>query len=285
MKGTTATHDGASERLHLVIEPGATSIAQYSRDLFHHRYLIRILALRELKLRYRQTLLGPIWIILQPVLSAGILSFVFGSVADLPTEGVPTFLFAYTGMLAWNAFSNNFSRTTSILLNNASLVAKVFFPRVVLPISTVFGVFVDFGTTFVLVLSLAWANGYPPTVRLLLIPVWIICLQMMSLGMGSVLGSLAVRYRDVVQVAPVVTQLLLYASPVAYAVTAVPSQYLTVYYLNPLVSLLEAFRWSMLGTPFPTAGHLAYSVALAMVLFFGGLFAMERMGPQFADVI
>ena len=282
---TSNEPERAHPPLHLVIEPGATPIRQYAVDMLHHRYLIRILALREFKLRYRQTLLGPIWIILGPILSAGILSFVFGSVAKLPTEGVPTFLFTYTGMLAWNAFSTNLTRSTSILLNNSSLVAKVFFPRLVLPLSTVFGLMIDFCITLVLVLVLAWTNGYPPTFRLLLLPVFLACFLMISLGLGCVLGSLAVRYRDVLQVAPVITQMLLYASPVAYAVSAVPSEYLGLYYLNPLVSFFEAFRWSLLGTGFPTAAHFAYSLVIAIVMFVGGLLAMERMEPAFADVI
>jgi lipopolysaccharide transport system permease protein len=274
-----------SRKAHLVIEPGAVSLRRYFVDLFHYRYLIRILALREFKLRYRQTLLGPIWIVLGPLLSAGILSFVFGSVADLPTQGVPTFLFTYTGMLAWNAFSTNFSRTTSILVNNSQLVSKIYFPRLALPLSTVFGILVDFGVTLVLVLGLAWGNGYDPGFRLLLLPVWLLTFLLIAQGVGSVLGSLAVRFRDTIQIAPVITQLLLYASPVAYAVSAVPHQYVGVYYLNPLVSLFEAFRWSVLGTPFPSAGHVAYSLGIAVVVFVGGLIASERMEPRLADVI
>lgn len=269
----------------LVIEPGATSLRRYVSDLFHHRYLVWILGTRELKLRYRQTLLGPIWIVLQPIISAGVLSFVFGRVAELPTDGVPTFLFTYTGMLGWNAFSGSLGRTASVVLNNAGLVSKVFFPRLVLPLSTMFGACVDFAVTFSLVLTMSWIAGYPPSLRLVLIPVWLASAILLAQGIGTVLGSIAVRFRDVIQVSGILTQLLLYASPVAYAVSAVPEQYQTIYYLNPMVSLLEAFRWSLLGTPFPTAAHLAYSVAVALVVYVSGFVFMERMEPRFADII
>ena len=270
---------------HLVIVPGSTPLLRYVRDLLHHRDLLWVLAVRDLKLRYRQTALGVSWVVLQPVLSAGILSFIFGNVADLPTQGIPTFIFTYAGMLAWTSFSSTFSRATTSLVNSSSLVAKIFFPRLVLPISTVFSIMVDFCVTLVLMLVLLFANDLPPDARILLLPIWTVFLIMIAEGAGSFLASFAVRYRDIPQITPVLIQLGLYASPVAYAVAAVPDRYLTLYYLNPIVALLEAFRWSLLGTAFPTTGHLAYSAGVALTVFVVGMVTLERRERTFADVI
>ena len=279
------TPDVDDREPNLVIQPGATSFRQYGRDLIVHSYLIRLLGVRELKLRYRQTLLGPAWVVLQPLISAGILSFVFGNVAKLPTAGVPSFLFTYVSMLAWNAFSTSLTRSSSILVGNAPLVAKVFFPRLVLPISTVMGVVLDFGVTLVLVLVLAAVNGFPPTAALLLLPVWLAFVIMVSLGIGSIIGSLAVRYRDAIAVGGILTQMLLYVSPVAYAASSVPESIRWLYDLNPLVGLLEAFRWSVLGTPLPSIALLTYSCVAGFLLCIIGFATMERMEPSFADVI
>jgi lipopolysaccharide transport system permease protein len=269
----------------IVIVPGSTPLLQYARDLIHHRDLVWVLAVRELKLRYRQTALGAVWVVLQPLLSAGILSFIFGNVADLPTQGIPTFIFTYAGMLAWGSFSQTFTRTTTSLVSSSSLVAKIFFPRMILPISTVMSVMVDFCVTLVVMVVMLFTNDLPPDARILLLPIWMTFFIMIAEGVGSFLATFAVRYRDIPQITPVLIQLGLYASPVAYAVSAVPDRYLSLYYLNPVVALLEAFRWSVLGTPFPSAGHLAYSIAVAAVVFVVGLVTLERRERTFADVI
>jgi lipopolysaccharide transport system permease protein len=270
---------------HLVIVPGSTPLLQYVRDLLHHRDLVWVLAVRDIKLRYRQTALGAAWVVLQPLLSAGILSFIFGNVADLPTQGVPTFIFTYAGMLAWVSFSTTFTKATTSLVSSASLVAKIFFPRLVLPISTVFSILVDFCVTLVVMLVLLYSNDLPPDARILLLPVWMAFFIMIAEGIGSFLATFAVRYRDIPQITPVLVQLGLYAAPIAYAVSAVPDRYLTLYYLNPIVALLEAFRWSLLGTPFPSAGHLAYAIAVSLGVLVVGMVTLERRERTFADVI
>ncbi|MFM8305240.1 MAG: ABC transporter permease, partial [Actinomycetota bacterium] len=250
----------------LVIVPGSTPLRQYGRDLWHHRDLIRVLGRRDLTLRYRQTLLGAVWVVLQPILAAGLLSFVFGRIADLPTEGVPTFLFTYSGMLAWSAFSATLNRAATTLIGSASLVAKIFFPRLVLPLASVASVAVDFAVTFMILLVMMVARGVPPGPEVLLLPVWLLFLLAMAQGTGAFIGSFAVRYRDFANITPFLLQLGLYASPVAYSVSAVPERYQSLYYLNPVVSLLEAFRWSLFGTTFPTLVHFSYSVIVSLLL-------------------
>lgn len=278
-----ATSAGA--RPTIVIVPGSTPLGQYGRDLWHHRDLIRVLAQRDITLRYRQTAMGAIWVVLQPILSAGLLSFVFGKIADLPTDGIPTFLFTYSGMLAWGAFSSTLSRSATTLIGSSSLVSKIFFPRLVLPLSGMLSVLIDFCVTFVLLMIMMLLRGLPPGPELVLLPVWLFFLLAMAQGIGTFLGSFAVRYRDFSNITPFLLQLGLYASPVAYSVSNVPEKYQSLYYLNPVVSLLEAFRWSLFDTPFPTAAHLAYSMTGALVLLVIGFVTFERRERLIADII
>lgn len=269
----------------LVIEPGSAPWRQYARDLLHHRDLIRVLGFREIKLRYRQTALGVAWVVLQPLLSAGILGFVFNRVARLPTDGVPAFAFTFAGFLAWTVFSSSLMRTTLSIVANASLVSKIFFPRVMLPLSALVAVTVDFLVGYFVLLLVLAGSHLLPNARLLLLPVWVLSLMMLSQGVGSVLATFSVRYRDIPQVTPVLVQLLLYASPVAYSISAVPTRYRTIYELNPLASLLGAFRWSVLGTPFPSTGPLMGALVASVAALGIGWVVLERKESTFADVI
>lgn len=269
----------------VVIKPGAVPLRQYIRDLSHHRDLIRVLAGREIKLRYRQTALGVTWVVLQPLLAAGVLGFVFGRIARLPTEGIPYFVFAYAGMLCWNGFSTVITRTTSSLVSNTSLVSKVYFPRLILPLSAVPAVLLDFGVSFVVMVVLLVTNHLTPGSRLLLLPVWLALTLLLAEGMGCFFAAVSVRYRDIPQIIPVTLQLLLYASPVAYSVQAVPDRYQALYHLNPLAGLLEAVRWSVLNTSAPAGRYLAYSAFSACFAFLAGTVFLERLERRFADVI
>jgi lipopolysaccharide transport system permease protein len=254
-------------------------------EIWRFRDLLTTLAGRDIKLRYRQTALGAIWIVLQPLFAAGIFSLVFGQVAKLPSDGVPYFLFAYAGLLGWNAFHGTLTKTSSCLVNNTHLVSKVYFPRLILPLSTVLGTLIDFGVALVMMAVLLAATGIPPGAGVLLLPVWLLLILMLALGAGLFASALTVRYRDVQYVLPVLAQFLLYASPVAYAVSAVPGPLRPFYFLNPLSGLLEAFRWSLLGTGALHGGYTAYSAVFALVALFGGAFTFKKMEREFADVI
>jgi len=278
-------HPPAESRPTVVILPGSIPLRQYARDLWHHRDLFGVLALRDLTLRYRQTAMGAVWVVLQPFLSAGILSFVFGRIAGLATDGVPSFLFTYVGMLAFGAFRDTLQKSSTSLVSNAHFVSKIFFPRLILPASAIGTSVVDFCVGFVIALVLLMTSDLPPGPALVLLPVWIFFVVMLAQGIGLLLGSFAARYRDFAHITPFMLQLVLYASPVAYSVSAVPDRYLSLYYLNPLVGLLEAFRWSVLGTPFPSAGHLGYSIAVTTVAFVVGVVVFEKRERMLADVV
>lgn len=280
----TAAEETSGPQL-LVIEPGNVSLRRYLRDLLAQRDLVRVLASRDLKLRYRQTALGVVWVVLQPVLAAGILSFVFGRIARLPTDGVPAFLFTFAGMLAWNTLNGTIIRTTTSFIANASLVAKIFFPRLILPLSALASITLDFVVGLGLLIILLFVNDLAPQLPFLLTPVWLIMGILLAQGIGLFLASLCVHYRDVAQITPVLLQLLLYASPVAYSVVAVPESFVTVYHLNPFAAIIEASRWSLLGTPLPPTWTIIYSAVLAVVAFVAGMVTLEHLEQRFADVI
>lgn len=269
----------------LVIQPGSGWTAINLRELWQFRDLLFTLAGRDLRLRYKQTALGVVWVILQPLLAAGIFSFVFGRVARLPSDGLSYFVFSYAGLLGWNLFSGTLTKVSGSLVGNAHLISKVFFPRLILPLSAVPSVLVDFGVAAAMMVALLFTHGIPVGWGLLLLPVWIGMLLALATGIGLWSASLMVSYRDIGYVLPVALQLLLYASPVAYPASAVPSSLRAVYQCNPLVSVLEAFRWSLLGRGELNGWALAWAAALTGGVFLVGVFSFKRMERTFADVI
>ena len=279
-----------SPKPHLTIQPTAGWQAINLRELWQFRDLLTTLAQRDVKLRYRQTALGVVWVILQPLISAGIFSFVFGKVANLPApNGVPYFVFAYAGLLAWNVFSNTLGKTSGCLLANSNLVSKVYFPRLALPLSTVFSTLIDFSVALLMMAALMVINHVVPTVALLLLPVWLLFILLLALGLGMYTSALMVSYRDVQFVLPVVTQFLLYGSPVAYmlsyALTKIPPGLRSFYLLNPLTGLLDAFRWSLIGHQPLLVGPVIYGATVSVLVFILGAFSFKKMERKFADVI
>ena len=271
---------------HLTIQPTAGWQAINLRELWQFRDLLTTLAQRDVKLRYRQTALGIVWVVLQPLLAAGIFSFVFGKVAKLPApHGVPYLVFSYAGLLAWNAFSSTLSKSSGCLLQNSTLVSKVYFPRLALPLSTVFSTLIDFGVALGMMVVLMVVNHVVPTIAVLLLPVWLLLVVLLALGVGLYLAALMVSYRDVQYILPVMVNFLLYASPVAYSAALIPVKYKLIFEINPLTGLLEAFRWSLLGTAAPVWNTVIYSAVVTVVVFILGAFSFKKMERKFADVI
>ncbi len=259
------------------------------RELWLYRDLLLTLATRDVKLRYRQTAIGVLWVVLQPLLAAGIFSLVFGKLANLPTDGVPTFLFMYAGLLGWNVFANTILKVSASLVQNANLISKVYFPRLILPLSMMFSTGLDFLVAFALLPFLMLIARVAPGIGILTTPLWFLLLLMLALGIGMFVAALAVTYRDVQYVVPVIMQLLLYASPVAYSLTYVllklPAAYRPFYYLNPLAGLLQAFRWSLLGHGSLPVAAVTYAAVVSVLVFFGGAYAFKKLERKFADVI
>ena len=278
----------------LVIEPPTTWAALNLRELWHFRELLWNLAVRDVKLRYRQTALGVIWVILQPLLGAAIFAFVFGKVGKFgaPTDAagdpVPYFLFALAGMTAWQVFSGTLVRSSGTMVSNAHLVSKVYFPRIVLPLSTLSSTLLDFAVTLVFIAALVGLRWYYPGWNILLLPVCLVLMACLTLGIGLCAAAMSVTYRDVQYIVPVLNQLLLYASPVAYSITRVPEDYRGWYMLNPLAGLMQAFHWSLLSVGDHGRiywGWFGYSAAISLGMLAVGAYVFSRMERKFADVV
>ena len=255
-------------------------------ELWRYRDLWLTLALRDVKLRYRQTALGVIWVLLLPLLASGVFTLVFGVVAGLPSEGSPYFLFVFAGYLGWTAFQTTLTRCSISLTGNTVLVTRVYFPRIVLPASSVLGSMLDFvvGTTLLLV-TLLVRGDFPPLSSLAMVPVVLVLIQCLALGLGLFTAALTVRYRDVQYVLPLLIQLLLYSSPVAYGVAAVPEHIRRFYLLNPVAPLLDALRTGLLGHGNFHWKALGVSAAMSVaMLVFGTLFFLYK-DREYADVI
>jgi lipopolysaccharide transport system permease protein len=269
----------------VVIRPPSRWAPLNLREVWEFRDLLRRLTIRDLKLRYKQTALGVAWVVIQPLLAAGILSFVFGSVANLPSDGVPYFVFSFVGLVIWNLFSQILTKSSMSLVANAGLVSKIFFPRLVLPLSTVGSTMVDFCVALVMGAVVIAVGGVAPGWALITLPVWVAMALLLGAGVGLATSALAVQYRDVSQILPVATQLLLYATPVAYAISAVPKSAQRFVELNPLTGIVTGFRWAAIDTPAPSVASAAWSAVAAVVLFFVGAFVFARREQRFADVI
>lgn len=267
------------------IGAGRSSPLKALREIWQYRDLFQALGMRDLRLRYRQTFLGIAWVVLQPLAAAGIFAFVFGTIARVPTDGQPYMLFALAALAGWNFFSSVLTRSSTSLIQNPQLVTRVYFPRLILPLAVVPAALVDLLVTLVAFAMIALAQGHGFDARLVGLPVAILFLGALALGAGFAAAALAVRYRDVQYLLPVAIQLALYASPVAYSSSAVPARWQTLYYANPLAAPLELLRWSLLGTPAPTGGRMAYAAFVALAACVAGALIFRRIERSFADEI
>ena len=276
---------------HRTIRPPSGWAALNLGEVFAFRDLLISLAARDVKLRYRQTALGVLWVVFQPLIGAGIFTFVFSRVASLGSDGVPYFCFAFAGQIAWSAFATTLTKTSNSLVGNTALVSKVFFPRLVLPLSTVFSTLVDFGVGLVVLTVLMLFQHVVPGWQILTLPVWFALLTLLGAGWGLFASALMVRYRDVQYILPVAVQFLIFASPVGWGmsemVRRMPLAVQRVYVLvNPLAPLLEALRWSLFGgkghVPW---GGVAYAAAVVVAVILGGMVYFRNAEQRFADVI
>ncbi len=255
-------------------------------ELWRYRDLWLTLALRDVKLRYRQTALGVAWVVLLPVLASGIFTLVFGTIAGLPSDGSPYFLFVFAGYLGWNAFQNTLQRCGISLIGNTALVTKVYFPRIILPAASVLASLLDFAVGVVMLLLVLLVRGeLPGAASLALVPLFMFLVQLLGLGLGFISAALTVRFRDVQYVLPFLIQLLLYASPVAYGVTAVPQQVRRLYLLNPIAPLLDGLRAALLGRGDVHWLAIGGSALVSVVAFGLGVLFFLHQDRQYADVI
>ncbi len=253
--------------------------------LWQFRELLLILMMRDIKLRYKQTALGVVWVILQPLISSVIFAVIFGRFAGLPSNGVPYLLFVYAGMLPWNLFAGSLQRAGNSLVGDSGLISKVYFPRMIIPIASSGAALLDFTIALTVMLLLLLVEHWPLTANSLLLPVLLALLLLNSLGLSLFISAFNVYYRDFAYALPFLIQVLMYTSPVVYTADLVPAALRPFYALNPLVGIIQGFRWALLGTGEFPALPLVISVISGIALFvFGGL-VFQRVEQSFADVI
>jgi len=254
-------------------------------ELWRYRELIYFLAWRDVKVRYKQTALGIVWALLQPVAAMVIFTVFLGQLAKIPSDGLPYALFAYAGLLPWTYFANATTGASSSLVANSNLISKVYFPRLVIPMATVVAGLVDLAVGGALLVVLLPAFGVVPSARLLLVPLFVALAFITALAVAMWLSALDVQYRDVRYAIPVLVQLWLFATPVVYPASLVPESYRMFLGLNPMAGVIEGFRWSILGTGDPPSGLLLVSAIVVAAILTSGLTYFRRMERGFADVI
>lgn len=269
----------------IVIEAGRTE-SQYWQDLWKYRELFYFLAWRDILVRYKQTAIGIAWALIRPFLTMVIFTIVFGRLAKLPSEGVPYPILVFAGMLPWQFFSNSLSECSNSLITNSNLISKIYFPRLIVPTSAVVVSFVDFMISGIILLGLmAWYN-FVPSWRIVTLPLFIGIAFAASMGSGLWLASLNVKYRDFRYIVPFIVQFGLYVSPVGFSSNIVPEKWRLLYSLNPMVGVIDGFRWAILGgdSNIYLPGFLL-SLTLVVISLLSGIWYFRRMERTFADVI
>ncbi|WP_028969885.1 ABC transporter permease [Sphingomonas sp. URHD0057] len=256
-----------------------------ARELIDHRELLLFLVKRNIKVRYRQTLLGWGWAVLQPVATMAILTFVFGRLIGLQSDGVPYWIFALTGLVLWTFISQSVSAAAASLVGNSQLVDKVYLPRLAIPLAAILSGLFDLLITFVMLVAVLTIAGYPPRPVALVALAAIPLALLLSVGVGTALAALGVRYRDTAYVLPFALQLWLFATPIAYPLSLVPHKWQPLMALNPAACIVGLFRWAMLGTDADAWAYLPLSLTSLLILLVGGLMIFRRMERSFADVI
>jgi len=268
----------------IIRPPGRLNLPPMA-ELWSAREIFYRFGQRDILLRYRQTAVGVAWVVIQPLVGAGVFAIVFGGIAKLPSGGVPYFVFSFAGLLGWNLFNNIISRASSSLVANQSLVSKVFFPRILVPLSSLISAMLDFAVALILFVALLFVYRINPGWPALLVPVWVLLTIVIASGIGLATAAGTVKYRDISYFLPWLLQILLYATPIAYSSDAVPAGLRWVVDANPLAWLMEAYRWSLLGQAAPPLWQLGGLVVASAVIGMGGLLIFQRMERGFADVI
>jgi lipopolysaccharide transport system permease protein len=255
------------------------------RGLWEYRELVYFLVWRDVKVRYKQTIFGAAWAIFQPVFAMVVFSIFFGRLAGIPSEGVPYPIFAYTALVPWMYFANALTQCSNSLVDQAGLINKVYFPRLIVPLAAVLAGLLDFMIAFLVLLGMMLFYGILPTMAIWTLPLLLLLSVSTALGAGIWLAALNVEYRDVRYVSPFLVQLWLFCTPIAYPSSLVPEGWRTVYALNPMTGVVEGFRWALLGQTTPPGPMLIVSALVVVGLLISGVFVFRRVEDSFADVI
>jgi lipopolysaccharide transport system permease protein len=254
-------------------------------ELWEYRELFLFIVWRDFKVRYKQTVLGALWAVIQPVTTMVVFSIFLGKLANVPSDGVPYPIFSFSGILPWNLFATGMHVSSMCLVLSAHLIPKVYFPRIVLPTAGVLTGLVDFCIAFVVLLGMMVWFGIAPTVNVIWLPCFLLLAMVSALGIGLWLAAINVHYRDVMYILPFFMQIWMFATPVVYPSSLLGEPWHTIYALNPMVGVVEGFRWALLGTATAPSGLILVSSAVAILILISGAFVFRRMEKSFADMI
>jgi lipopolysaccharide transport system permease protein len=269
-----------------MVKPASGLSALNLRDLWAYRELIYFMTWRDLKVRYKQTILGAGWAILRPFMTMVVFSIFFGGLANVKSDGIPYPIFSFSGLLPWELFATALTVASRSLVQNSNMITKIYFPRVILPLASVLAGVVDFLIAFVILLLMMVYYRIPPSPHIWALPFYLLLALVASLGVGLWLSALNVKYRDVGYVSPFLTQFWMFLTPIAYGASYIPAQWQFVYALNPMVGVVNGFRWAMLGTPQGAPDlSLLISIGVALLILISGLFYFRRMEREFADMV
>ncbi len=269
----------------IYIKPSTGLAALNLRDLWIYRELIFFMIWRDIKVRYKQTLLGAAWAVIQPVLTMLVFNFIFGTVAKVNTEGIRYPIFSYTALLPWGLFTGALNNASRSLTSNTNMITKIYFPRLVLPLSSVLGGLVDFAIAFVILVVMMIYYHVSPTGAIVWLPLFLLLTIVTALGVALWLSAINVQYRDVNYVLPFLTQFWLFLTPVAYSAKVISAKWQLVYSLNPMAGVVNGFRWALLGTNSGPNLNMAISVLISVFILVTGLFYFRSMERTFADTI
>jgi lipopolysaccharide transport system permease protein len=275
---------GQSSPSVIVIRPSRGWVSLRLNELWEYRELLYFLVWRDIKVRYKQTVLGAAWAIIQPFSTMVVFSLFFGRLAGVPSDGLPYPIFSYAALLPWNYFAHSLSEASNSLVGSANLIRKVYFPRLVIPLSSVLSGLVDFGIAFSVLLGMMVHFSVRPTWGILLLPLLLLLALVTALGVGLWLSALNVKYRDVRYAIPFLTQFWMFATPVAYPSSLLSEPWRTLYGLNPMAGVVEGFRWALLGTQPPSA-MITVSALVAVLLLVSGAFYFRQVEKTFADEV
>jgi lipopolysaccharide transport system permease protein len=269
----------------LRIRPSKGWVSLKLGELWQYRELVYFLIWRDIKVRYKQTALGATWAIIQPVMTMVVFSLFFGKLGKIPSDGVPYPIFAYAALVPWTFFANGLAQSSNSLVGSSNLITKVYFPRLAIPMGTVLSGLLDFMLAFIVLLVMMLFYGIAPTLNILWLPLFLLLAVVTSLGVGLWLSALNVEYRDVRYVVPFLTQFWMLATPIAYPSSLLHEPWRTIYALNPMVGVVEGFRWALLGARMAPGPVIAASSFAAVVLLVSGALYFRRMEKTFADVV
>jgi lipopolysaccharide transport system permease protein len=269
----------------LRVQPSRGWVALKLGELWEYRELLYFLMWRDVKIRYKQTALGAAWAIIQPVFTMIVFSLFFGHLAKIDSDGVPYPIFSYAALLPWTFFANGLSQSSNSLVTSTNLITKVYFPRLIIPIATVLSGVLDFALAFLVLLGMMFYYGIAPTANVFWLPAFLLLALVIALGVGLWLSALNVEYRDVRYVVPFITQFWLFATPIAYSSSLLSEPWRMMYGLNPMVGVVEGFRWALLGTNTRPGPMIAVSSAAALIILISGAFYFRRMEKTFADIV